>query len=82
MSLCPPRSIEEGKFEDIGSWAMVTGMRDTDDNARAIFEAWRDGTKLCPDIKMTAIDAWIDGLPHSIQADIDAGKYDPTLDFQ
>lgn len=80
--LCPPRTVDKTKTEDIGSWSMVTGLRDTDYNARAIFESWRTGTPLGPDIKMAAIDSFIDGLPTKLQADIDSGKYDPTLDFQ
>ena len=82
VSLCPPRTIEKGRFEDLGSWAMVTVLRDSDDSARAIFESWRLGTPLGPDINMRDMDAWLEGRVANLQAEIDAGRYDPSFDFQ
>lgn len=82
VKLCPPRTVEEEKYEPIGSWSMVTGLREEWPEARAIFEAWRDQTPLGPGIKLRSIDSFIDGLPQQLQSSIDSGKYDPMLDFQ
>ncbi|GAH90884.1 unnamed protein product [marine sediment metagenome] len=82
VSLCPPRTVDKDKFEDLGSWSMVTGLREDLPEARAIFEAWRDQVPLGPGIKLRSIDSFIDGLPAKLQSDIDSGKYDPTLDFR
>lgn len=82
LSLSPPRSVEKGRYEDLGSYAVVLGMADTDESARKIYAAWVQQKFLRPGIKMQGIDAFLDELPYNLQSDIDAGKFDPVLDFK
>lgn len=82
VSLSPPRSVDKAKYEDLGSYCVVLGMADTDPDARKIYLAWTNQTALEPGVKMRCIDAFLDELPSKLQSDIDAGKFEPVLDFK
>jgi len=82
MSLSSPRSVDKSKYEDLGSWFVVLGLSDANENARKIYTAWINHTELEPGVKMQGVDAFLDNLPRTIQSDIDAGKFDPVLDFK
>lgn len=82
VSLSPPRSVDKQKYEDLGGYSLILGMAAEDDAARQIFLAWQNKTPLKPGIDMRDAQAFINNMPRIIQSDIDAGKFDPVLDFK
>jgi len=46
VSLRPAKQVDKDKWQNVGSWFDVLGKRETDPNARAIINAWRDKTPL------------------------------------
>ena len=54
----PPDAHE---WERIGSWTSVWGCLDSDENAKAIFEAWRKDEPLADGVTMGHIEAFIEG---------------------
>lgn len=82
VSLSPPRSVEAGKFEDLGSYAVVVGLSDADPTARKIFLAWVNNTTLEPGVRMVGVDAWLDGRVSDLKAAMRAGSLDPALPFR
>lgn len=81
VSLSPPRSVDSGKYEDLGSYFIVLNTTESDDSARQIYNAWVNHTPLLPGVRMSGIDKWLDGQVASLQSDIDKGKFDPVLDY-
>lgn len=81
VSLSPPKSVDKSKYEDLGSYFVVIGLADTDDNARQIYTAWVSDSSLKPGIKMTGADAWLDGRIEDLKADVEKYRADPFLDY-
>lgn len=79
--LSPPRTVDKAKYEDIGGWSTVCGLHDDSPEARAIFEAWKTGTPLGPGISVRCLDDFIEDRIRVLQSDIDAGKFDPVIDY-
>lgn len=46
VSLRPVKSMDKDKWENVGSWTDILNTRDSDPNAQAIINAWRDKTSL------------------------------------
>ncbi|MCK4787774.1 MAG: protein rep [Desulfobacteraceae bacterium] len=80
--LSPPRTVDKKQFEDLGGWSTVLGLHDDVPDARAIYEAWKTGTPLGPDISVKALDDFIEDRVRVLQSDIDAGKFDPIFEYQ
>lgn len=80
--LSPPRTVDKTQYEDIGGWSTVLANHDDVPEARAIYEAWKTGTPLGKGITMQHLDDFIEERVRILQSDIDAGKFDPTLDYQ
>lgn len=81
VSLSPPRTVDKAKYEDLGSYFIVLGFADTDDNARNIYTAWQNKTPLLPGVKMTGVDAFLDGRIADLKAEIQKGVMDPLLEY-
>lgn len=64
VSLRPPVHVEKDKWRNIGSWQDILNTRESDPNARAIINAWRD---------KTALPEGIDCHYYS-EAELDSGK--------
>lgn len=82
IQLSPPRSVDKDKYEDIGSFSTVVGLADTDARARRIYLAWVSNTPLEADVNIRDIDDFVESRVRILQSDIDAGKYDPVLEYK
>lgn len=75
VSLCPPRYIEAGQYENLGSWSMVHEMSYTSTEARMILKAWHTNEPLHGDISLRDIDNFIDNLPTFGSTECDGDIY-------
>lgn len=82
VSLSTPKSVDRTKYEDLGSYYVVLGLAEHDDNARKIFTAWMSETPLKPGVKMLGVDAWLDGHIENLKAEVAKGNFDPVLEFK
>jgi len=74
VSLRPPRLTDQSKWEDIGGFSIVYGLRNHDDSAKAIWEAWNRGTYLKAGVRCTAFERWLsdNGLYDFTDFDLDS----------
>lgn len=56
IKLTPPKLDDHSDWRNIGAWSTVINLKNTDENARKIFKAWKTGDPLERDINMDHVE--------------------------
>lgn len=63
VRLSPPPADDKDRWERVGSWSFVTHLSESDDAAKAILEAWQEGTPLKEGVSVQWADDFVAGIP-------------------
>lgn len=60
VSFSPPKTVDTGRYKNIGNWSTVNMLVDSEPMAKQIIEAWKTGDTIAEDVSCLSYDIAID----------------------